>query len=200
MARLFYRVRQFWQGLSAKITPDDQLWVTLTLPAAAIPLFIGMPVDAQRHSLNVLATLQAAGYNFRDSGHGDLRHSDLAVAALLHDCGKVAAAQGGVALGLWLRGPLVVLEALLPAVAARWASPEPPLGANLWQGWRYALYVQREHPTIGAAWAADAGCSALSCWLIAHHQTPVATIGAGELVSDETLNLLAALQAADADN
>ena len=198
MARLFYRVRQFWQGLSATITSDDQRLVTRVLPPAAVVLFTQMPVDAQRHSLNVLASLQSAGYNHGDAGHGDVAHDDLAVAALLHDCGKVAAAQGGVSLGLWLRGPLVVLDALLPGFAARFAAPE--LGTNPLQGWRYALYVQREHPAIGAAWAAEAGCSALSCWLIAHHQTPLAAIADGEIASDTARKLLAALQAADADN
>lgn len=155
-----------------------------TLPAAAIPLFTHMPVDAQRHSLNVWANVQAAGET----------HPDLAVAALLHDCGKVAAAHGGVVLGLWLRGPLVLLEALLPQMAARWASPDPA------QRWRYALYVQREHPAIGAAWASKAGCSALSCWLIAHHQTPVATLAGRAGVSDEARRLLAVLQQADDGN
>lgn len=193
MARLFYRVRQFWQGLSATLTSDDRRLVTRVLPPAAVGLFTQMPMDAQRHSLNVLASLQAAGYN-----HGDVAQDDLAVAALLHDCGKVAAAQGGVSLGLWLRGPLVVLDALFPGFAARFAAPEP--GGNPLQGWRYALYVQREHPAIGAAWAAEAGCSALSCWLIAHHQTPLAAIPDGEVASDAARKMLVALQAADADN
>lgn len=182
MTRVLYRVRQFWRGLRATVTPADQQRVARALPPAASPLFTQMPVDAQRHSLNVLDSLGDAG-----------KQPDLAVAALLHDCGKVA-------LGLWLRGPLVLLEMFLPQLTARWAM-SPPLtgiagGAKLLQGWRYALYVQREHPAIGATWAAEAGCSPLSCWLIAHHQTPFAeTVG-----SDEARKLLMALQRADEDN
>jgi hypothetical protein len=146
-----------------------------------------MPTDAQRHSLNVLATLRA-------TGHDD---HDLAVAALLHDCGKVAAERAGVRLGLWVRGPLVVADALLPRLVERWASSQPK------DGWRYVLYVQREHAAIGAAWAAQAGCSALSCWLISQHQSKVdeAQDDQHALARDARVRpLLAALQQADNDH
>lgn len=180
-SRSFYRIGQFWRGLRATITPQDRQRVAMVLPTTALPLFTQMPIDAQSHSLNVLQSVWAAGNH----------HPDLAVAALLHDCGKVAAAQGGVHLNLWLRGPLVLLDALFPGLSAVWAAPDAR------QGWRYALYVQHEHPAIGAAWAAQAGCSALSCWLIAHHQTPLAEVATA---SDEARALLAALQRADEDN
>jgi hypothetical protein len=183
MARVFYRVGQFWRGLSASVSAEDRGRVEIILPPAALRLFTQMPLDAQRHSLNVLASLRAAGYD----------QADLAVAALLHDCGKVAAAQGGVQLGLWLRGPLVMLEAWLPQLAAAWASPNPA------HGWRYALYVQREHAAIGATWASEAGCSDLSCWLIAHHQTPLREI-ADSRASDDAQTYLLALQEADDGN
>lgn len=186
MARVFhrvgYRVGQFWQGLWARVTPEERQQVALALPAKAVPLFEQMPVDAQRHSLNVLRSVREAGFN----------DPELAVAALLHDCGKVAAAQSGVTLGLWLRGPLVLLDAFLPSLAEKWASPDSA------HGWRYALYVHREHPAIGARWAAAAGCNALSCWLIAHHQTPPDMLGNG--VEERARTLLIALQQADAGN
>ena len=56
------------------------------LPERAQPLFVAMPLDARRHSLNVLATLLAAGYD----------DPDLCAAALLHDMGKIAAQEAGV--------------------------------------------------------------------------------------------------------
>ena len=184
MARFVYRLGQFWRGLWATITPEDRQCAASVLPPAALPLFAAMPVDAQRHSLNVLFTLWAAGQ----------RHPDLAIAALLHDCGKVAAAQGGVKIGVWRRGPLVLLNNFFPRMAARWATPNP--GSNPVQGWRYALYVQREHPAIVTAWAAQAGCITLSCWLIAHHQSPLGVVEG----SDEARTLLMALQHADNGN
>jgi hypothetical protein len=184
MARVLYRIGQFWHGLSARMTPEDHRQVAAILSPAALSLFTQMPPDAQRHSMNVWLSVLAAGYS----------DPDLAVAALLHDCGKVAAAQGGVELQLWVRGPLVILEALLPKLVAQWASANPE------DGWRYALYVQRAHPTIGAVWAAEAGCSALSCWLIAHHQTPLEAVGEIMVGGDVARVLLAALQEADNGN
>lgn len=180
-----YRVGQFWRGLRATVSPDDWQRVRMVLPTAAVRLFMAMPVDAQRHSLNVLDTLWSTGQ----------QHPDLAVAALLHDCGKVAAEQGGIKLGLWLRGPLVLLDAFLPSLSARWASARWAV-PNRTQGWRYALYVQREHAAIGASWAAEAECNSLSCWLIAQHQTSPTDVPA----TDEARGLLMALQHADKAN
>ncbi len=150
----------------------------------AAPIFARMPADAQRHSLNVLALVREAGG----------QQPDLLQAALLHDAGKCAAAQAGIALSLWVRGPLVLLDAFFPKWVARWAVDDPA------RGWRYLLHVHREHPTIGAQWAAAAGCSPLCCWLIAHHQTPLDALPphtSENTPDDGRRELLAALQAAD---
>ena len=190
--RVGYRLRQFFQGLSAQIAMAERQAIAQLLPTAAVTLFERMPIDAQRHSLNVLYTLQAAGRNQPALAQSDLFAdlcTDLYVAALLHDVGKVAAADAGVHLGLWLRGPLVMLEALAPALFNRLASADPQ------QEWRYALYVQREHPHIGARWAKQAGCTAEACWLIEHHQ---ATRQLDP--HDPRATLLLALQQADGNN
>jgi hypothetical protein len=191
MGRVFYRLGQFWRGATAKVSPADYQAAAGTLPPAALPLFCHMPVDAQRHSLNVLYSVWAAGY----------RQPDLAAAALLHDCGKVAAAEAGVSIGLWLRGPLLLLDRFFPQWAARWALAEPVADAGTFSlnGWRYALFVQREHAAIGAAWAEQAGCSPLTCWLIAHHQGCLSP-GEAEKTGAEARRLLAVLQAADGGN
>jgi hypothetical protein len=176
--RMGYRLRQFWHGLWAQVSAQEVEAALALLPPRARPLFLQLPEDAQRHSLNVLHTVQATGPVT----------PDLAVAALLHDVGKEAAAQAGVALTLWWRGPLVLLEAFAPGVLARLASADPA------HGWRYRFYVHRAHPQIGAAWAAEAGCSPLACWLIAHHQEKQAQGSAQEQA------LLQALQQADHAN
>ena len=171
-----YRLRQFMNGLRAEVSAAEQELVATYLPPAAYALFQQMPADAQRHSLNVLATIQAAG----------VADADLAVAALLHDVGKVAAAQAGHPLNLWWRGPLVLLELGAPWLLRRLAAPNPR------GGWRYLLHVHLEHPAIGAAWAEQAGCSPLACWLIGHHQDRPAPVA-----SSQALTLLHALQKAD---
>lgn len=153
--RIFWRLRQFVRGVSAHVDAEEMLVVSRVLPRAALCRFCQMPLDAQRHSLNVLYTLQNAGYT----------DPDLAVAALLHDVGKVAGDQAGIALSPWLRGPLVLLNALAPGKMGELASSDPA------SGWPYLLYVHRQHPAIGAAWAEEDGCSELACWLIANHQS-----------------------------
>ncbi|MCC6165585.1 MAG: hypothetical protein IT329_00015 [Caldilineaceae bacterium] len=188
MTGVSYRLGQFWRGLQARPASADLATARHLLGPQALPLFTAMPADAQQHSFHVLSTLQATGYD----------QPDLAVAALLHDAGKVAAAQGGVALGLWLRGPLVLMERFAPRLLRRWA-------ADTGAGWRYALYVHLEHAAIGARWAAAHGCGELACWLIEHHQdvrleaTQVET-ERQDTTGDDRLRLLAALQWADGAN
>lgn len=156
-ARARYRVGQFLQGFAAQITDGEQELIAEILPPPARALFQAMPRDAQRHSLNVLYAVQSAGFH----------DPDLAVAALLHDAGKVYQAHADArpqVLGLWWRGPLVILEAVAPRVLNRWASPHPQAG------WRYLLYRYLHHPALGATAARQAGCSEPACRLIAHHQ------------------------------
>jgi hypothetical protein len=174
-----YRLRQFFHGVTAQVSSAEARSVEQILPVSAMPLFHQLPVDAQRHSLNVLQGLQSRG----------TVHPDLAVAALLHDVGKLAAIQAGIELTLWWRGPLVLLEAFAPRLFQRLAHADPTTG------WRYLIYVQREHPRIGADWARELGCPPLACWLIEHHQEQ-------GLVTTNPLDqeLLTALQWADNKN
>jgi hypothetical protein len=153
-ARVRYRVGQFFRGLTATVDPGEMLIAARLLPKPALVRFSQMPLDAQRHSLDVLQSLQKVGYN----------HPALASAALLHDVGKIAAESAGYRLNLWLRGPLVLLCALAPSWVPRLAEDDPA------RGWRYVLYVHLHHPEIGAKWAEADGCSEFTCWLIAHHQ------------------------------
>ncbi|HRW04977.1 MAG TPA: HD domain-containing protein [Caldilineaceae bacterium] len=178
-AQVLYRLRQFWRGLQATVTPEELTKAAGVLPPAAFALFKRLPVDGQRHSLNVLNSLEGEG----------AVPPPLAVAALLHDVGKVAASEAGLEIHLWWRGPLVLLETFAPALLTRLSSPEPQ------HGWRYLFYVHQEHPQIGARWAVEAGCSELSCWLIAHHQDPFA-----RHFTAEHAELLARLQRADSVN
>jgi len=177
--RVFWRVRQFVRGIFAHVDADEMLVAAQVLPKAALVRFCALPLDAQRHSLNVLYTLHEAGWDGQD----------LATAALLHDVGKVAGDAAGIALSPWLRSGLVLLNVLAPGKMAELAADDPATG------WRYLLHVHREHPAIGAAWAGEDGCSALSCWLIAHHQDKH-----NSQPTDQREKLLVLLQWADSQN
>lgn len=168
----FYRLRQFWYGWSATVESTELSAALGYLPPAAQAYFQRLPVDAQRHSLNVLQTLQQ-----RTSPS-----ADLAAAALLHDVGKLAADEAGVRITLWVRGPLVVLEKVAPRLLTLWAS------ANAQHGWRYLLYVHHMHPLIGAQWAQAWGCTPVTCWLIEHHQDSRAAAPTAE--AEQQLRLL----------
>ena len=89
--RISRRIRQFVGGITASVSVDDLQQAARFLPAAGLTRFRQMPVDAQRHSLNVLTTLQRAGWH----------DPDLAAAALLHDAGKLAAAAAGLTFNAW---------------------------------------------------------------------------------------------------
>jgi len=155
--------------------------------------FRQMPVDAQRHSLNVLSSLQGAGWD----------DADLAAAALLDDVGKLAAAKAGLRFNAWVRTALVLMEAFAPGLAAR-LGVEDAKG-----GWRYLLHVHLTHARIGARWAEADGCSPLTCWLIAHHQDKTGQADAvlnspgspaPQRAAEERMRLLTALQWADSQN
>jgi len=187
--RWIYRVSQFVRGLMAHVTPDEMLAVAETLPKAAVALFVEMPLDAQRHSLNVLYALRKQAD--RD---GKPLNPSLAAAGLLHDVGKIAADQAGRGIQLWLRGPLVLAEALAPRLMDGYAEADPE------SGWRYTLHVHLDHPAIGAKMAAQAGCDGLTCWLIAHHQEDPKSLRQTEPNDAMTHALLAALRRADQRN
>ncbi|MCB0129381.1 MAG: HD domain-containing protein [Caldilineaceae bacterium] len=174
-----YRVAQFWTGFTATVTEQELAEVAAQLPSAALALFLRMPVDARRHSINVMQSVLAAGYAQRE----------LLQAALLHDVGKTVADAAGARIGLWQRGPLVLAETFTPGLLARSACDAHD------SGWRYAVYVQLNHPRLGADLAAAAGCDSLVCWLIAHHQTQ-----APPGTNPTAQQLLAALQWADAQH
>jgi hypothetical protein len=145
------------------------------LPDSAWALFQAMPQVDRRHGLQVLRTLQAAGYE-------DVA---LAQAALLHDCAKHL---GDIT--LVHRVAVVLLKAFRPETLGAWAAtPAPGPG-----GWKQAFWAHAHHPEIGARLAAAAGCEPAAVNLIRRHQEPPM------LHSGEAGHLLAALQAADDEN
>jgi hypothetical protein len=178
--RATYRVRQFVTAIRAGASPISEVQAGEArswLPEGAWSLFQAMPRQDQRHSLEVLHTLQDAGEV----------SPELAQAALLHDCAKH---RGGIR--LWHRVAVVLVRAFYPARMDRLRDVDAPaVGSCL-----YPFWAQVHHPESGASLASEAGCDPLAVTLIRHHGGGTA---AG-MLSPETERLLAQLQEADDDN
>lgn len=112
--------------------------------------FRGLPPHDQAHLCRAYRWL-------RDDGGSD---RDLLAAALLHDLGK-ASPTGSIRLPD--RVARVVLSRLAPSLLRRVARLPAP-------AWRRGLALAVHHPALGAKRAAALGCSARTCWLIAHHE------------------------------
>jgi hypothetical protein len=116
----------------------------------------------------------------RDLKRAGETHPSLLAAALLHDAGKSTARVTPLA-----RSVFVVIKRLAPGRLNRLAST----------GWRKPLVALRDHPRVGAEWAREAGCDALTVALIERHQERVARGS-----PSEEDRLLSALQAVDDRN
>ncbi len=169
--RVLYRARQFFGGLTARVSEADRRAADEVLPPAARAWFRSLPRDLQWHGLQVMGDLQRAGYADRD----------LLAAALLHDAGKAEASMGPVQ-----RAVVVVARKLAPDWVARRSSLD----------WRSARGIDRvmavaaQHPQIAAERAAQCGCSPVTVDLIRRHQDQV----------NDTDDLLRALQQVDDRN
>lgn len=147
-----YRVGQFLRALVPLVPARDHALAAAVLTPAQFVAFRAQGAADQRHSALVLRTVLAAGG----------RDQDLAVAALLHDLGKVAADGAGR-----VRLPHRVAKVLL---ARAWPAAWARLGARLRRGPLLGCYLLQHHPALGAAWAARLGCAPRACALIAAHQ------------------------------
>ena len=155
--------------MGARVSPEERAQVGRLLSAAAAGLFQAMPLQDQRHGLDVAEA-------FLRKGESD---SVLLAAALLHDVGKARAG-----LTLFHRTIVVLLQAGWPPGLVRLAG-----GAT---GWRRPFWAHVHHPQIGAELASQADCSELTIWLIRNHHQSAAGIS-----ESDRRDLLRALQRAD---
>lgn len=136
------------QGVRALVAFTRQVDYDLAgqyLNDAQMVLFKRMKRSEQLHSLNVLRHL------------GNPTH-DVAVAALLHDCGKII-----YPLAIWQKSVAVIIRKIAPAHYHRWSKKSP----THW--WYRAFVVAENHPQWGADLVSQTGASAQTIWLIAHH-------------------------------
>jgi hypothetical protein len=149
--RLFYRVRQFFGGVFARVTAEDRREADAVLNPAARAWFHSLPRDAQWHGLQVMHDLQRAGVD----------RSEVLAAALLHDAGKAEGSNGAL-----VRTFVVLARHLAPD----WSARRQALDYRSARGIDRVLAIADQHPEIAAEKAAACGCDPITIDLIRHHQ------------------------------
>jgi hypothetical protein len=147
MTAALHRVGQFWRHASARVRPDESLKAQRLLGPELMPLFLELPVNDQRHGLDVLETVTRIE---RDP----IRL--LQQAALLHDVGK-----GGVRFSVIDRSLSVFLQAVSPRLLDATLAARPGFGR------RYRAYV--DHARLGAERLRAAGADDLAAIVAEHH-------------------------------
>ena len=142
-----HRVGQFWRHASARVSEPERNAAAHVLGPGLWPLFAGLPINDQRHGLDVLDTVM------RLEGEPDRL---LQQAALLHDVGKAGAEFSVVdrSLTVFLRGASPRLLAMLLRARPGFAR-------------RHDTYV--DHARIGAERLRAAGAPELAAVVAEHH-------------------------------
>lgn len=144
-----YRIRQFWQLLTAAPLPP-QAWreIDTVLTPDEGALFRQFSAADRQHSYRVMQTLRRAG----------CEQPELLAAALLHDVGKTRYRPR-----LWERIVGAVVETVCPQCVWRW-------GRGPARGWKRPFVIRRQHADWGAELAQKAGSSPRTVAFIRHHQ------------------------------
>lgn len=180
-----YRIRQFLRAVRAQGASAEELNMVQTiLNPDQMVVFRCLPPYDQRHSLEVLEALRAAGYE----------EPAVLAAALLHDAAKTR-------MRLHHRALVVLVRALAPGLAKRWSQGDGT-------GWTAPFVIAAHHAEWGAETAARAGSHPLTVSLIRRHHVPLPTDPPPSNGEDgdeasalaEEDRLLAAFQAADDDS
>src|SRR3981189_3063425 len=143
-----HRVGQFWRHASARVTEQERGALEQLLGSALWPLFAGLPVNDQRHGLDVLETVRRFE---REPGRL------LQQAALLHDVGKA-----GAEFSVVERSLTVFLRAASPRFLQTLLQARPGFAR------RHDVYV--DHARIGAERLRAAGAPELAAVVAEHHQ------------------------------
>ena len=142
------KVRQFVRHVGGRVSEADRAALATWLSPAQLALFATMHRADQRHGLDVVADLQAAGH----------RDPELLLAGLLHDASK---------------GPSVrVSHRAAWALGERYGGGIHRLAGRL-PGFAAAFARIREHPERSAELALAAGCSQRTAELIRHQAAPL---------------------------
>jgi len=155
------KVRRFARYFFARVGSSERRTLAAWLTAPQLAAFDAMHPADQRHGLDVVGALRAAG-------HGD---DDLLIAGLLHDCGK------GRAIHVWHR----VAWSLADHYGLRLRSAALRLPT-----FPSAFATLDAHADRSAQLALEAGCSVRTAELIRHQAEPIdAELGRALFLADQ---------------
>jgi len=157
---MFNRVKQVVAALTARITLEDQVFVSRYLTTAEQKLFWGMNLPDQRHVLNVAQTaLQLAQYQQK------LDVNLLVKCALLHDVGKTKGDVSTIDKIITVMG-----HKLLPGWAKQWGR----LGrGNKLANIRHAFYIYYHHGERSSTMLKEIDSNSQMVEIVArHHKAP----------------------------
>jgi hypothetical protein len=150
--RTRYRIAQGVDSLVPRVPADRDTILAAVLSPEQRRAFLGLSSVDQAHLFRVYRAVKTAE---------PAASSDLLVAALLHDIGKVSP-EGRVR--LVHRVLRVALAKFAPAIWKRASALPAPR-------WRLGFALAEHHPVLGARVAEHLGSSVRTCWLIEHHGT-----------------------------
>jgi hypothetical protein len=147
MTGALHRIGQFWRHASARVSSREILEAERILGPQLTPLFLGLPVNDQRHGLDVLETVERLEAE---------PSRILQQAALLHDVGK-----GGVRFSVIDRSLAVFLNAISSRALGALLKARPGFAR------RYRAY--RDHADVGAERLRTARAVELATIVAEHH-------------------------------
>jgi len=161
--RILYRLRQFWHTLTSNTISPVSAQVLALLSPQQKALFDQLQPAEKSHALDMARKLMEQGEV----------QSDLLVAAMLHDIGKLHYSLHPIE-----RAMVVMVKAVSPSLAAR-VGRLPEGGWENVPWWRRAFVVADHHAAWGAELARQSGVSPLAEILIRehHHSTSPAVNG-----------------------
>jgi hypothetical protein len=150
-----YRITQGLRAILAFTQEVDYSLPERYLSPPLLEAFKCMSTSEQLHSIRVLRAVLA------QEAHTP---HELAVAALMHDCGKAR-----YPLSVYGKSIVVVVEKLMPPLY-RYANQMNPAQV----AWARPFVVRAQHPAWSAEVLREAGAAAGAVWLVEHHQEIVA--------------------------